>query len=123
MNTLVLIPLENKYIGEPITLGDKIRKRRLALNLLQKDVAEFINVSEDIITNWENNLSEPQIRFYHKIIWFLGYYRFTENCALPYQIKKYRYIQGLTQNQFGEKVGVDGSTICNWETGETKPRN
>ena len=119
----MLIPLESKYIRDPITLGGKIKNRRLALNLRQSEIAEIIQVSVDSITNWENNLSEPQIHFYPKIFSFLGCYPFTENCVLPYQIKKCRYIHGLTQNQFGKKIGVDGSTICSWETGETKPRN
>ncbi|MGV3598251.1 MAG: helix-turn-helix domain-containing protein [Bacteroidota bacterium] len=42
-------------------------------NLMQKDVAKLIGVSEDCITYWENGRSNPQIRFTQNIIMFLGY--------------------------------------------------
>lgn len=29
---------------------------------------------------------------------------------------------GLSQSDFGEKVGVDQSTVSLWETGKTEPR-
>ena len=90
---------------------------------MQKDIVEIIHVSEDSITNWENNLSEPQVHFYPKIISFLGYYPFPEDCSLQCGIKNYRHMHGLTQSQLGKKIGVDGSTICSWEIGQTKPRN
>ncbi len=56
------------------TIGDHIRKRRIELNLLQRDVARQIGVSEDCITYWENGRSTPQRRFVTKIKEFLGYF-------------------------------------------------
>ncbi|MDM1048337.1 recombinase family protein [Sphingobacterium hotanense] len=56
----------------PSTLGEHIRKRRMELQLFQKDVAAIFNVSEDCITYWENNISEPQIQYYPPIFGFLG---------------------------------------------------
>jgi putative transcriptional regulator len=37
-------------------------------------------------------------------------------------VKSIREDLGLTQAQFGALVGVDQSTVSNWEKGETKPR-
>lgn len=37
-------------------------------------------------------------------------------------VKSIREGLGLTQAQFGHLVGVDQSTISNWEKGETRPR-
>jgi DNA-binding transcriptional regulator YiaG len=54
-------------------LGDHIRVRRKSLNLKQKDVAKLLGVCEDAITGWENRRSEPQKKYYSKIISFLGY--------------------------------------------------
>ena len=117
-------PLGIKYVEEPITLGHRIRNRRLELGLLQKDVAVFIGVTEDCVTLWENERSIPQVHHYPKIIDFLGYYPFSEDLnTLGNEIKRYRFIHGLSQNQLGRKIKVDGSTVCNWETGETMPRN
>ena len=41
------------------TLGDHIRKKRLDLELLQKDVANIIGINESTIWNWENNYATP----------------------------------------------------------------
>ncbi|WP_367944871.1 helix-turn-helix domain-containing protein [Aquamicrobium sp.] len=37
-------------------------------------------------------------------------------------VKTIREDLGLTQAQFGQLVGVDQSTVSNWEKGETRPR-
>lgn len=40
----------------------------------------------------------------------------------PINVKQIRRRLGLTQAQFGDLVGVDQSTVSNWEKGETTPR-
>ena len=54
-----------------ITVGDHLRKKRLELHLLQKDVAKKFGVSEDTITNWENNRHSPQGKLMLKAIQFI----------------------------------------------------
>jgi len=66
-------PCHKPYPKELITYGDYIRKKRLDLNLLQREVAEILHVSEDTITGWENGRCAPQTRYISKIISFLGY--------------------------------------------------
>lgn len=58
------------YPQNPISIGDNIRKKRIELKLLQKDVSKFLGVTEDSITNWEKNRSVPQIHFLPGIINF-----------------------------------------------------
>ena len=58
---------------EPRTIGDHIRKRRLALKMLQKDIAEQIGVRVESICNWEGNLSTPEFSHMPALIKFLGY--------------------------------------------------
>ena len=67
-------PLPPFYPKELITLGDHLRKRRLDLGLLQKDVANKIGVNKATITNWELNHTFPEIRYIPAIIEFLGYW-------------------------------------------------
>ena len=55
------------------TVGDHLRKKRLELGLLQKQVAEQLGVDETTIYKWENHRSAPVIRVLPKIIQFLGY--------------------------------------------------
>jgi DNA-binding XRE family transcriptional regulator len=68
-----LKPTSEAYHKELKTLGDHIRKRRLDLTLLQKDVAKIIGETEATIYNWENNQSEPSLVFVPRIIEFIGY--------------------------------------------------
>ena len=60
-------------IANPVTLGDKLRNRRLSLKLFQEDVARIIGVCPDSITGWEKNRTTPLIQFMPAIIEFLGY--------------------------------------------------
>lgn len=94
------------------------------LNLLQKDVANTVGVSEDSITNWENNRVIPQIQFYPKIIDFLGYLPFkADKNTLPGRLKIYRHLCGLSQKQLGKILKVNESTVCGWERGAHKPND
>jgi DNA-binding XRE family transcriptional regulator len=115
-------PLPFSYPENPISIGDHIRKKRIDLKLLQKDVAKICGVTEDCITNWENNRSIPQIQYFPHIIKFLGYLPFEVNLAtFSGKLKAYRHINGLSQKQLGQLVGVDSGTVCSWELGDNQP--
>jgi DNA-binding XRE family transcriptional regulator len=66
-------PLPSAYPQTLKTLGDHLRKRRLDLKLLQKEVAQRLGVGESSVYNWENNLTKPALRYIPKIVKFLGY--------------------------------------------------
>jgi len=103
----------------PTTLGEHIRKRRMELRLFQKDVAAIFNVSEDCITYWENNRSEPQIQYYPPIFGFLGYCPFELDAStFAGKIKAYRYLNGLTQKRFAKLMNLDPATVGRWENGK-----
>jgi len=73
LNTLKSPPRSLLYPIELNTLGDHIRKRRLELGLLQRDVAKIMGVCEDTITGWETGRSNPSKRLIGSIIKFLNY--------------------------------------------------
>ena len=50
-----------------------MKKLRLDLGLLQRDVAGRIGVSAWTIANWEKGKTEPAVRFIPHILAFLGY--------------------------------------------------
>lgn len=117
-------PLGIKYMECPVTIGEKMRNRRLELGLLQKDVAVVFEVSEDCIVNWENNRFEPQIRYAPKVIEFLGYNPYSDEVAsLGDRIKQYRKEQGLSHKKMGKLLGVDASTIGAWEKTKNLPHH
>jgi len=54
------------------TLGDQIRRRRMELGLLQREVGRFIGVDESTIWNWEANRVSPSRRRLKEIRTFLA---------------------------------------------------
>lgn len=56
-------PRNPAYPVELRTVGDHLRKRRLDLGLLQREVADQLQVDEASGYNWETNRTMPEIRF------------------------------------------------------------
>ena len=50
-----------------LTLGEKIKKIRIANNLKQSELAEMLFVSEKTISSWENNRTMPDLNMIYKI--------------------------------------------------------
>ena len=109
------------YLAFSETLGQHIRKRRMDLGLLQRNVDEIVDTSIDCITFWENGKIQPQIHFFPKIIFFLGHYPFEEVNTFSGKLIKYRHHHGLTYKELGKWIGVDGTTITSWESRKTIP--
>lgn len=110
-------PKGDKYPRELHTIGDHLRKRRMDLGLLQKDVAEIIGTrSVESITNWENGHSEPQIHYLPSVIKLLGYIPVKVYLdTFGGQVRAFRILNGLSHKAMGSKVGVDASTVSSWE--------
>lgn len=47
---------------QPKTLGEFIRRRRIEKNLLAKELADLIGVTEDTVLNWEKDRTNPSQR-------------------------------------------------------------
>ena len=60
------------YPKEPKTLGERIRKVRMDKDLLIKDLAEIIGVTEDTIINWEIRNIQPRGKSLEKLNAFLN---------------------------------------------------
>ena len=103
------------------TLGDHIRARRIDLGLFQRQVAEHIGVCEATITNWERNESRPPVQYIPAIIGLLGYDPSAPATSLPERLIAARRVQGLTQREMAGRMGVDPSTLQDWEAGLHKP--
>jgi transcriptional regulator with XRE-family HTH domain len=115
-------PIPDAYPNELRTLGDHIRKRRLDLGLLQKDVAARVGCDTATITNWELNHTSPEIRFIPGIIAFLGYDPYDgPSGTLGERIIACRQRMGLSQKRFACQLGIDPTTVAGWERGEHQP--
>jgi transcriptional regulator with XRE-family HTH domain len=75
-------------------------------------VAIEIGVSNSVLSSWENNKTSPSMRFYPKIITFLGYDPlFNDDGTLPAMIENYRRKHGLYYNLLGELIPVSGNCL------------
>lgn len=101
-----------------VTLGNHLRKRRLTLQLFQKDVVLRLGVNEWKYGNWENGHVEPAIRLYPKIIGFLGYYPFPEPKTLQERLLCYRRQNGVSRKRLARQIGLDEATLARWENGD-----
>lgn len=101
-----------------------MRKRRVELNLFQKDVAHILGVKKESIYNWENNHNSPKIYLLPKIIEFLGYVPFElQNKTLGDKLIVYRKKHGLNQRKFADLLCVNKTTIRDWESNKHRPSN
>ncbi len=93
------------------------------LKLLQSEIAKLFGVSTDCITNWEYNRTTPQINYFPRIIQFLGYLPLEfDETNLSGRLKAYRFENGLSNRDLGKLIGVDGSTVLDWENGKSVPQ-
>jgi len=116
-------PLPPAYPQAIETLGDHLRRKRLNLKLLQKEVASRIGVDDVSIYNWENNRVNSSVPFIPKIIEFLGYIPYkTTSDSLEEEIVNYRRNHGLPQKRLAHLLGVDPRTLRSWEEGKHWPQ-
>jgi transcriptional regulator with XRE-family HTH domain len=115
-------PLDPSYPKSLKTFGDHLKKRRLDLGLLQKEVAEKIGVDEASVHNWERNLTAPSLGLMPRVLEFLGYIPFQmETGSLGEKIKSYRWVLGLSQKALAKQLKIDPCTLARWEKGKGRP--
>ena len=107
---------------QPKTVGDHLRKRRLGLKMLQKEVAEQLGVDKTSVYNWEGNASSPEVRYMPAIINFLGYDPLPEGNGWGERLVRHRTAMGLLQKEAAQRLGVDPGTLAKWEQGKREPQ-
>jgi transcriptional regulator with XRE-family HTH domain len=108
-------PLPRSYPQVLVTLGDHLRKRRLDLGLLQREVATQVRVDTGTVTNWELNRTKPALRFLPGILNLLGFDPSAPGASLGERLKAWRHRAGVPQDRFARLIGIDPATLCRWE--------
>jgi transcriptional regulator with XRE-family HTH domain len=103
------------------TLGDHLRRRRLSLKLLQRQVAKQLGVGKTSIYNWETNRTKPGLEHMPAIIRFLGYNPIPPSDGWADRLVQNRTALGLSQKEAAKQMGVDPCTLARWERGEREP--
>ena len=109
------------YIETPKSLGEHLRKGRLELDLLQRDLAPQLNVSVWTYRNWENGRTTPGTLLYKRIVEFLGYYPYPAPQTLGHRLRKIRRCLGLTSQRAAQMAEVDQGTFLMWECDRWTP--
>lgn len=110
------------YPYAPVTLGDYLRKKRLDLNLTQKQVAaDILKTSVQNIRNWEANRGQISLCFRPKINEFIGFCQCDVSLPLGLRLKERRENFGLSIKKLSIILNVDVCTIAYWERGEHQP--
>ena len=108
-----------KYVDDPQSIGEHIRKRRIELGLSQPDLAKLLGVSSATVLNWERGKTPPLITHMGKVIEFLGYYPFPEPVTISERLLRKRRENGWTIEEAATQIGVDPATWRDWEDGKT----
>ena len=118
---LQLVPIRLKALKpketdfEPQTLGQHLRKRRLELELSQRQLATRLRVSPWTVLNWEKGRTEPPFEAVPGILRWLGY----DPCPAPQTIAERllakRRAMGWSIRQAARQFGVDLGTWGDWE--------
>jgi transcriptional regulator with XRE-family HTH domain len=110
-----------RILTEVNTVGDHIRRKRLDLKMLQREVAERIGVGQTSVFKWEANTVSPEIRCMPAIIRFLGYNPLPTAKSWGGRLVRHRTSLGMTQGEAAKRLGVDSGTLARWERGERRP--
>jgi transcriptional regulator with XRE-family HTH domain len=97
----------------------RTRRQNVGSNLAQ--VARNLGVRLSTYQAWENDQVAPAIKNIPAIIQFLGYCPFDRGLRFGDQIALWRSVNGITQKEFSELMGLDQTTLARWERGDGKP--
>jgi DNA-binding XRE family transcriptional regulator len=109
------------YPENPTTLAGHLLKRRKELGLLQREVAQRLDIGHETYITWEKYGRMPVIMHWPAIINFLGYDPSPPAKTFSDRIEEYRRRTGSTFFDLGRKVGLDPSTIQSWARGTHPP--
>jgi DNA-binding transcriptional regulator YiaG len=91
------------------------------LGLYQKQMAMELAVDETTVYNWEHSRTVPALRLMPSLGRFIGYAPYTPAHSLPEKLKARRQSIGLSRKRLAKLLGVDESSLANWETGRRRP--
>ncbi len=94
------------YPTNPQTIGDHLVRRRHELGLHQKDAAALLRVNQWTLIGWEKDRKDPPIRFWPRVIKFLGYDPHGELRTLGERLLAARRRLGVTQEEAAKMVSV-----------------
>jgi transcriptional regulator with XRE-family HTH domain len=115
-------PAKSDYPKALHHLGDHLRRRRLELGLLQREVAKRLGASPASITSWELGHTAPALVWIPQVLLFLGYDPRSIPQAVGPRLRGYRQGRGISQEAMARHLGIDPGTLARWERGGREPQ-
>jgi len=94
-----------------------LKKRRRELDLLQREVAERMDIGTDTYANWEKGKTEPVAAQFRPVVEFLGYDPTPAPETLAERLKAKRRQLGVTFSQVARYFGWDEGTLTPYLNG------
>jgi transcriptional regulator with XRE-family HTH domain len=116
-------PVSDTWQLAPKSFGDHLKKRRLELGLLQREVAAQLGVDRTSVASWEKDNTFPPSRYLPGIIRFIGYQPFADvlDKSIGEKLVLLRQLLGITQDELAARFSVGRSTLGRWERGSVSP--
>lgn len=114
-------------------IGEVLKQLRSNCNKTQKEVARYLNKSQQLIGHWETGYSQPDINTLFTLYDFYGTTvdvafglvdgsrRYIMNKFLTDKLKEGRANKKLRQSDVAKLTGIKSTTLSNYENGVTEP--
>jgi transcriptional regulator with XRE-family HTH domain len=99
-----------------------MRKKRLDLGLLQRQVALLLGTTECSVMYWETNRTTPTLTYLPAIVKFLGYCPLNPDDSPGRRLVWARCCNGVSQSALARAVDIDPGTLCRVEQGRWRKR-
>lgn len=109
------MPIPQKEVPPPATLGEHLRHARTKRGIRQKDAALELGVAHDTYMCWEKDQKLPFPRYYPAIIQFVGYSPLPEPQTEGEKLRYERLTLGLTTKEMAKRLGIDQGTLIRRE--------
>lgn len=88
---------------------------------LQREVAQRIGGCVASVWLWENNQTQPELKWMPALIQFLGYNPLREPETSGERLVAFRTVRGWSQKRLAAELRVDPTTLSRWELGKKAP--
>jgi transcriptional regulator with XRE-family HTH domain len=95
--------------------GGAIKKRRIELGWLQRDLADALGTCIETVIGWEKHGRAPMARHLPFLIKWLGFDPSPPNLTLGGAVRDRRRSMGMTQESLGNLLSLDPATIATVE--------
>ena len=115
----------------------KLKELRTKFKISQTELAKQVNISQKSISNYENGISDPDIKtlkqladyFHttvddlidHKFPYFINKNVLTENKSIKIKLKELRLKNNLTQEDIAKKINKSAVAYGYYESGRNEP--